>query len=145
MTNSGYRAHSALIFPRLGCIRCFSIQVNSFHVAELMFCCHNQLLPQTFHDLFITSSQVHSYNTKTATSYRPYCCRTNLKQFFIWVLKLRIPFRHISKVHRAFLPLRNECTSFYSNDSDLFMPHIRAALFLYLSLLLLLLRGDLLT
>ena len=50
-----------------------------------MFCYHNQLLPRTFHNLFVTS-QVHSSNTTTATSYRPHSYRTNLKQFTILYL-----------------------------------------------------------
>jgi len=36
-----------------------------------------------FLSLFSTSSQIHSYDTRTAKSYRPHHRRTNLKQFTI--------------------------------------------------------------
>ena len=55
-TNSVYRAHS-----RLAVLDAF--QVNFFHVAKFMFYYHNKLLPPTFQDLFVASSQVQSYGT----------------------------------------------------------------------------------
>ena len=48
-----------------------------------MFYYHNQLLPPMFLNLFLTSSQVHDYGTRTASRYRLHSCRTYLKQFTI--------------------------------------------------------------
>ena len=44
---------------------------------------HNKLLPYTFNTTFVTNRQVHTYNTRHANNYRPYFCRTNIKQFTI--------------------------------------------------------------
>ena len=58
-------------------------QVNSFHVGKFMYKYQNRLLPSIFLDLFQTSSQIHNYNTRSATSLRPRKCRTNIKQFSV--------------------------------------------------------------
>ena len=42
-----------------------------------------QLFPQIFHNLFITSSHLLNYGTRTASDYRSHSCRTNLTQFTI--------------------------------------------------------------
>ena len=81
ITNSDYRAHSAPLFAKLGILDVF--QVNSFQIAKFMFYYHNLLLPPMFLNLFLTSGQVHSYGTRTASCYRPRSCRTSLKQFTI--------------------------------------------------------------
>ena len=44
---------------------------------------HHNLLPSSFHDLFLSSNQVHQYETRLASQYRPHFCRTNIKQFSI--------------------------------------------------------------
>ena len=50
-----------------------------------MYSYHHNLLPSSFHDLFLSSNQVHQYKYKTllASLYRPRFCRTNIKQFSI--------------------------------------------------------------
>ena len=48
-----------------------------------MFRYHKQMLPRVFHHIFVTSNQVHNYNTRSANNYRSHPCRTNLKQFTI--------------------------------------------------------------
>ena len=50
-----------------------------------MFYYQNQLVPPMFLNLFLTSSQVHNYGTRTANCnhYRSHSCRTNLKQFTV--------------------------------------------------------------
>jgi hypothetical protein len=48
-----------------------------------MFSYHNQLLPSSFLNLFITNNEIHDYNTRNASSYRAHACRTNVKQFII--------------------------------------------------------------
>ena len=81
IANSDYRAHSAPLFAKLGILDIF--QVNSFQIAKFMFYYQNQLLPPMFLNLFLTSSQVHNYGTRTANHYRSRSCRTNLKQFTV--------------------------------------------------------------
>ena len=79
LTKSNYLAHSAPLFSRLNVLDIY--QVNSFHVGKFMYKYQNRLLPSIFLDLFQTSSQIHNYNTRSATSLRPPKCRTNIKQF----------------------------------------------------------------
>ena len=81
ITNSDYREHTAPLFAKLGILDIF--QVNALHIAKFTFYHHNHLLPPMFLSLFSTSSQVHSYDTRTDKSSQPRHCRTNLKQFTI--------------------------------------------------------------
>ena len=81
ITKSDYLAHSAPLFSRLNVLDIY--QVNSFHVGKFMYKYQNRLLPSIFLDLFQTSSQIHNYNTRSATSLRPHKCRTNIKQFTV--------------------------------------------------------------
>jgi hypothetical protein len=81
LTNSDFRAHTAPLFTQLKILDIYKI--NAFHVAKFMFSYHHRLLPPSFHNLFITSHQVHSYNTRSSNSYRSHLCKTNTKQFTI--------------------------------------------------------------
>jgi hypothetical protein len=81
ITNTHFRAHSAPLFSQLGLLDIF--QINSFHISKFMFRYHKQMLPRVFHHIFVTSNQVHNYNTRSANNYRSHPCRTNLKQFTI--------------------------------------------------------------
>ena len=76
ITNSDFRAHTAPLFAKLGILYIF--QVNSLYIARFMFCYHKEILTPVFHNLFLCSNQVHSYNTRSANNYRPHTCRTNL-------------------------------------------------------------------
>ena len=58
-------------------------QVNTLVTAKFMFRYHNNLLPPLFRNLFMTNSQVHRYDTRTASNYRVHSCRTNIKKFTI--------------------------------------------------------------
>ena len=60
------------------CLESFSI--IAFFVARFMYSYQNNLLPHTFNTTFVTNRQVHTYNTRNANNYRPYFCRTNIKQ-----------------------------------------------------------------
>ena len=40
-------------------------------------------MPLAFHKLFLSSNQVHRYETLLASQYRPHFCGTNIKQFSI--------------------------------------------------------------
>ena len=74
-------ANTAPLFSQLEVPDIFSI--NSFSVATFMYSYHHNLLPSSFHDLFLSSNQVHQYETRLASQYRPHFCRTNIKQFSI--------------------------------------------------------------
>ena len=81
ITNSDYRAHTAPLFSKLEILDIF--QVNTFEIAKFMFRSHNDLLPPLFLNLFMTNSQIHRYDIKTASNYRVNFCRTNIKKFTI--------------------------------------------------------------
>ena len=83
ITKSGidYLAHSAPLFSRLNVLDIY--QVNSFHAGKFMYKYQNRLLPSIFLDLFQSSSQIHNYNTRSASSLRPHKCRTNIKQLTV--------------------------------------------------------------
>ena len=81
VTNSEYRAHTAPLFSKLKILDIF--QINTLDIAKFMFRYHNNLLPSLFFNLFMTNSQVHNYDTRTAGNYRVHLCRTNTKKFTI--------------------------------------------------------------
>ena len=58
-------------------------QVSTLDTAKFMFLYHNNLLSPLFRNLFMTNSQVHRYDTRTASNYRVHSCRTNIKKFTI--------------------------------------------------------------
>ena len=74
VTNSDYRAHTAPLFSKLKMLDIF--QINTLDIAKFMFRYHNNLLPPLFLNLFMTNSQVHRYDTRTAGNYRVHSCRT---------------------------------------------------------------------
>ena len=51
---------------------------------------HNNFLPHTLNTIFVTNRQVHTYNTRNTNNYRPYFCRTNIKQFTILHLEPKL-------------------------------------------------------
>ena len=76
-----YRAHTAPLFSKLKVLDIF--QINTLDIAKFMFCYHNNLLPPLILNLFMTNSQVHKYDTRTAGNYRVHSCSTNSKKFTI--------------------------------------------------------------
>ena len=81
MTNSNHLAPSAPLFAQLNILYIF--KVNSLYIAKFMFSFYHRLLPTAFLNLFMTSGQIHNYNTRTSAHFRPHTCRTNIKQFTI--------------------------------------------------------------
>ena len=81
LTNSEFRAHTAPLFNELKLLDIYNL--NVFYTAKFMFSYHNHLLPPSFQNLFVTSHQIHNYNTRNASSYRSYACNTNVKQFTV--------------------------------------------------------------
>ena len=109
ITNSEYRAHTAPLFSKLEILDIF--QVNTLDTAKFMFRYHNNLLPPLFRNLFMTNSQVHRYDTRTASNYRVHSCRTNIKKFSILYQGPRIwnCLLHLLQTCQAFLSLRKKC------------------------------------
>ena len=84
VTNSDYRAHTAPLFSRLKILDIFQINILDIFqidIAKFMFHYHNNLLPPLFLNLFMTNSQVHRYDSRTAGNCRMHFCRTNIKKF----------------------------------------------------------------
>ena len=112
ITNSDYKAHSASLFSKLGILEIY--QINTFQIAKFMYCCHNNLLPRLFFNLFFTNSQIHGYSTRTANNYRVHHRRTNLKKFTILYHcpNIWIPSLLQSLLCQVFPILRKNCQSF---------------------------------
>jgi len=81
ITNAPYRAHSTPLFAQLNVLDIYKL--NSFCIAKFMFSYTHGLLPSPFLHLFVRSSDLHEYHTRTSSNYRPHTCRTNIKQFTI--------------------------------------------------------------
>ena len=64
VTNSDYRAHTAPLVSKQKILDIF--QINTLNIAKYLFRYHNNLLPPLFLNLFMTNSQVHRYDTRTA-------------------------------------------------------------------------------
>ena len=80
-SNSNHLAPSAPLFAQLNILDIF--KVNSLYIAKFMFSYYHRLLPTPFLNLFMTSGQIHNYNTIISAHFRPHTCRTNIKQFTI--------------------------------------------------------------
>ena len=81
ITNSEYRVHTAPLFSKLEILNIF--QLNTLDTAKFMFCYHNNMLPPFFRNLFMTNSEVHGYDTRTASNYGVHSCLTNINKFTI--------------------------------------------------------------
>ena len=55
------------------------MEINSLQKGTFMFSYCNNLLPRSYDNLFVSGSQIHHYNTRTAQNPRPHRCRTTLK------------------------------------------------------------------
>ena len=114
IANSDYRPHSAPLVAKSGILDIF--QVDSFQIAKFMFYYQNQLLPPMFLNLFLTSSQVHNYGTRTANHHRSHSCRKNLKQFTVLYQGPKIwnslPIS-ITSSSSFFTLIKKKCFTFY--------------------------------
>ena len=61
ITKAHYLANTTPLFSLFKVLDIFSI--NSFSVATFMYSYHHNLFPSSFHDLFLSSNQVHQYKT----------------------------------------------------------------------------------
>ena len=69
------------LFSQLQVLDIYSI--NSFSAATVMYSYHHNHLHSSFRNLLLTSNQVHHYETRLGSQYRPHFCRTNIKQLSI--------------------------------------------------------------
>ena len=72
ITNSNYVAHSTPLFSDLKILDIFKI--SALQTAKFMFSHYHQNLPSVLSNLFITSDQVHGYNTRNAHRFRSHPC-----------------------------------------------------------------------
>ena len=61
MSKAHYLANTAPLFRNLKVLDIYSI--DSFSVATFMYSYHHNLLPSSFRNLFLSSNQVHHYET----------------------------------------------------------------------------------
>ena len=125
LTNSDFHAHTAPLFIQLKILDIYKI--NTFHVAKFMFSYHHRLLPPSFHNLFITSHQVHSYNTRSSNLYRSHLCKTNTKHIIVLFVETT------RKFITAKLSIRKPGSSSVLIICDLFNSH---TLFIYKSVMI---------
>ena len=87
ITKSNYLVHSAPLFSDLKILDIFKI--NALQTAKFMFSYYHQNLPGVFSYLFITSDQVHGYNTRNAHRFRSHPCGpiSNVLPFYFKALK----------------------------------------------------------
>ena len=81
ISKAHYPANTAPLFSQLKVIDIYSF--NSFSVATFMYSYHHNPLLSGFRNLFLSSNQVHHYETRLASQYRPHLCRTSIKHFSI--------------------------------------------------------------
>ena len=66
--------------------KCFILKVHDIFLLQMgkfIFSLRNGFLPEKFLDMIQQNNQIHSYNTRNATSIRTPLCRTNIRQFAI--------------------------------------------------------------
>ena len=90
---TGYLAHTAPLFRTLKILDIFNI--NAFFVACFMYSYHNNLLPHTFNTALLLIAKYTHIILQPAwqafdNNYRPYFCRTNIKQFTILHLRPKL-------------------------------------------------------
>ena len=87
INNSRYDSHINLIFKNLRRIR-FN-DICKLQIGQFMFLYENNILPESFENMFKLNKEVHNYDTRSACEFRIETPRTNLRQFSI---KYQRPF-----------------------------------------------------
>ena len=78
ISKASFDAHTGPLFQDLQILKFHDIY--QYHTGKLVFLFTENLLPNYFKSIFMLTSQVHSYNTRT---FYMFPCRTNLRQFSI--------------------------------------------------------------
>jgi len=74
-------SHTHHIFKKLNLLNLK--QVRAVQIGEFVYKSQNNILPSLFHSYFIAGSQIHSHDTRNATSLRATYARTNSRVFSI--------------------------------------------------------------
>ena len=78
ISKSTFDAHTNPIFKNLNILKFENL--IKLQIGKIMYLYKNGLLPDSFNDMFLLHSDVHSYNTKK-NSFRLLHCRTNVRKF----------------------------------------------------------------
>ena len=81
ISKAPFDAHTGPLFKDLQILKFHNIY--KYHTGKLMFLFTKNLLPNYFKSMFILTSRVHSYNTRSSKLFYTFPCRTNLRQFSI--------------------------------------------------------------
>ena len=83
ITKSCFDASSAPLFYEHNFLNLSNIYMLQISLFMFSFKNNYKLLPVSFHGMFLSSSQLHSYNTRNAMNYRSQFSRTNFRRFTI--------------------------------------------------------------
>ena len=83
ISEAHYLANTAPLFSKLKVLDICSINSYFLLLHWSTYSYHQNLLPSCFRNLFLSSNQVHHYETQLASLYRPHFRGTNIKQFSI--------------------------------------------------------------
>ena len=81
ITNLKYDAHTAPLFYKYNILKLD--QINILQMGLFMYSVNSKSTPTAFQDMFIKSSQIHSYSTRQSNNFRSEQCRTNIKKFTV--------------------------------------------------------------
>lgn len=80
-TNSYYLAHTKSIFYKLNTLNIFDI--NKLQTAMLMYRFESNKLPNSFASFFTKNNEIHKYDLRSATQYRPIKPKLDINKFSI--------------------------------------------------------------
>ena len=81
ISKTSFDAHTGPLFKDLQILKFHDIY--QYHTGKLMFLFTNNSLSNCFKSMFMSTSQVYSYNTRTSKLFYMFPCKTNLRQFSI--------------------------------------------------------------
>ena len=79
ISKSTFDAHTNPIFKNLNILKFENL--IKLQIGKIMYLYKNGLLPDSFNDMFLLHSDVHSYNTRSKNSFHLPHCRTNIRKF----------------------------------------------------------------
>ena len=81
ISKASFDAHTGPLFKYLQILKFHNIY--QYHTRKLVFLFTKILLPNYFKSMFMLTSQIHSYNTRTSKLFHMFPCITDLRQFSI--------------------------------------------------------------
>ena len=76
-----FNAHTDPLFAEVKILKFEKIYL--YQLEKFMYLYQNNLLPKSFENLFLRTSQVHNYNTRHSDLYHIPFCRTNIRKFSV--------------------------------------------------------------